>query len=136
MDFKLLNWTNVRISTYCVCVERITLCNCLCSSSSSHFSAGVIRNIGEFGATKYFTYHQTANKIHGFRDSVPVLKIYDTIIRIRRNLSNLLFLPSDNKVRIVCRCKQPTSNSFQTLQTVYTYSNGTIDQLLYCWKMF
>ena len=60
--------------TYCVCVKRITLCNCLCSSSCG--SASVIRNFGKFGAKNYFTGHQAANTIHGFRDSVTVLKIY------------------------------------------------------------
>ena len=59
----------------CVCVKRITLCNCLCSSSSC-FSASLIRNIGEFGAKTYFTHHRTANTIHGFRDSFRVLKIH------------------------------------------------------------
>ena len=66
-------------SHYCVCVKRITLCNCLCSSSpsSSRFSASAIWNIGEFGAKSYFTDHQRANTIHCFTDSVPVLKIYN-----------------------------------------------------------
>ena len=63
---------------YCVCVKRITICTCLCSSSSpsSRSSASLIRNIGEFRAKKYFTDHWTANTIHGFRDSFPVLKIH------------------------------------------------------------
>ena len=62
---------------YCVCVKRKTLCNYLCSSfySSSCDSASLIRNIGKFGAKNYFTDHRTANTIHGFRDSVPVLKM-------------------------------------------------------------
>ena len=63
---------------FCVCVKRITLCNCLCfSSPSSCDFASVIRNIGKFGAKNYFTDHRTANTIYGFRDSVPVLKIHD-----------------------------------------------------------
>ena len=63
---------------YCVCVKRITLCNCLCSSSPSSCDfASVIPNIGKFGAKNYFTDHRTANTIYGFRDSVPVLKIHD-----------------------------------------------------------
>ena len=50
--------------TNCVCVKRITLCNCLCSSSlSSRNFASVIRNIGKFGAKNYFTDHKTANTI-------------------------------------------------------------------------
>ena len=68
------------LSFYCVCVKRITLCNCLCSSSASspsRFSASAIRNIGEFGAKGYFTDHQRVNTIHYFTDSVPVLKIYN-----------------------------------------------------------
>ena len=55
-------------------MKGIKLCNWLCSSS--HFSASVIWNIGEFGAKNYYTDHWTANIIHGFRDSVPVLKIH------------------------------------------------------------
>ena len=55
-------------------------CNCLCCSSScacdSASSAILIWNIGEFGAKNYFTDHQTANTIHTFRDSFPVLKIH------------------------------------------------------------
>ena len=70
--------------TFCVCVKRITLCNCLYSSSSSRPSprssrefASVIRNIGKFGAKNYFTDHKTANTIYGLMDSVSVLKIHD-----------------------------------------------------------
>ena len=46
---------------YCVCVKRITLCNCLCSSS--RFSASLIR---EFGAKNYFADHLTAKTIQLF----------------------------------------------------------------------
>ena len=52
------------IPDFCVYVKRITLCNCLCSSSSSSFSrkfASVIRNIGKFGGKTYFTDHGTGN---------------------------------------------------------------------------
>ena len=50
---------------YCVCLKRITLCSYLCFSSSpfSCFSASLIWNIGEFGATNYFTDHWTNNTI-------------------------------------------------------------------------
>ena len=41
------------------------------------FSASVIRNVRKFGAKNYFTDHQTANTIDGFKDSVPVLKTYE-----------------------------------------------------------
>ena len=61
---------------FCVCVKRITLCNCVCSSSSfssSRDSASVIRNIREFGAKNYFTDHRRANTMHGFTAAVPVL---------------------------------------------------------------
>ena len=63
---------------YCVCVKRITLCNCLCSSSSpsSRNFASVICDIKKFGAKNYFTDHPTFNTIHSFRDSFSVLKIH------------------------------------------------------------
>ena len=70
----------LRSKIFCVCVKRITLCNCLCSSSPSSPSrdfASVIQNIGKFGAKNYFTDHRTANTIYRFRDSVPVLKIHE-----------------------------------------------------------
>ena len=41
------SWTKLLVNkTNCVCVKRITLCNCLCSSSSSScFSGSHVRNI-------------------------------------------------------------------------------------------
>ena len=64
-------YSSIRNNTNCVCVKRITLCSCLCSSSSpsSRFSANLIRNIREFGAKIYFTDHRTANTIQLF---VPI----------------------------------------------------------------
>ena len=56
-------------------MKLITLCKFLCYSSS-RFPASIIQNIVEFGAKNYFTDHRAANTIHGFRDSVPVLKIH------------------------------------------------------------
>ena len=64
------------ISAYCVCVKRITPCNCLCSSSSSCFSASVIRNIREFGSKNCF-YRPSNSTKRGFRDSFPLIKIFD-----------------------------------------------------------
>ena len=72
--FKSSN--NFKTFHFCICVKRLTSCNCLCSSSSSCHSARLIWNIGEFGAKSYFTHHWTANSIHDFRDSIPVLKIH------------------------------------------------------------
>ena len=60
---------------FCLCVKRIMLCNCLCSSPSRDF-ASIIRNIWKFRENNYFTDHRTANTIYGFGDSVPVLKIH------------------------------------------------------------
>ena len=79
---KYLIFFNIKDETisFCICVKRITLCNCLCSSPSSSsrscFSASLIQNIREFRAKNYFTDHLTANTIHDFRESVPVLKIH------------------------------------------------------------
>ena len=52
-------------------MKSITLCICVCSSPSSHFSIYLIRNIGEFRAKKYFIDHQTTNAIQLF---VPIKK--------------------------------------------------------------
>ena len=68
------HWVSCHASTnyspfYCVCVKRIAFCNCLCSSPSSsrsRFSASLIRNIGEVGATNFFTDHWTANTVQFF----------------------------------------------------------------------
>ena len=124
---------------HCVCVKRKLLCNWLCSSShsSSRDFASVTRNIGKFGAKNYFTDHQTANTILVLEIQFQSFK-YMTVIRIRKNLSNISLL--SNLVAITrreqCWCKQPTLNSFETLKTVYTYSNCTINRLLYYWKSF
>ena len=68
--------TIILFQTFCVCVKRITLCNCLCSSSPfSRDFASVARNIGKVGAKSYFRDHGTTNTKHGFSDFFPVLKI-------------------------------------------------------------
>ena len=89
---QLLSSTNSRfrmqtfkssLTSCCVCVKRITLyswlcsSSCSCSSSLSCVSVSANWNIEEFGAKSYFTDHETANTIYRFRNSVPVLKIYD-----------------------------------------------------------
>ena len=62
-------------------MKRITLCNCLCSSSpsssSSRDSASVIQNIEKFGAKNYFTDHRTINTMYPLRDSFSIFKIHD-----------------------------------------------------------
>ena len=65
MKIKMENCDIVVLEIYFVCVKRIKLCNCLCSSSS-RFSANLIQNIEVFGAKKYFTDHSTANTIQLF----------------------------------------------------------------------
>ena len=68
---------------YCFFVKRITLCICVCSSSfSSHFSASLIWNIGEFGA-KIF-YHRRANAVQLF---VPIKRIFFGSIFFQNNCS-------------------------------------------------
>ena len=124
---------------YCACVKRITLYNCLCSSSSSSscFLASAIRNIGEFGTKSYFTDHQRANTIHGFTDSVPVYKIYncyqDTQTFEQLSISTQAITRREQCVDV--------SNPLQTIFKYFklqlcNYSNCTIDQLLYYWQTF
>ena len=86
-------------------------------SSFSLFS-NVIRNIVKFGTKKYFTDHRTANLIYGFRDSVPVLKIHDYYYDTQKFEQHFIPIQAIATRREQCRCKQPTSNNFETLKTV------------------
>ena len=96
------------------------------------------RNIDKFGAKNYFTDHRTANTMYPFRDLFPILKIHDCYWDTQKfeqpSIPDLHSYPTDSyKARTVCWCNQSTSNSFETVQTVYAYSNCMINQLLYCW---
>ena len=115
---------------FCVCVKRITLCNCLCSSSPSSCEfASVIRNIGN---SEQKTILQAIEQL--IQNTVLEIHFwslrYTVVIRISKNLSNLPFLYKRYKAKTVCWCKQPAWNSFGTLQTAYTYSNCMINQFL------
>ena len=85
---KFGTWIWIGVDTYCVCVKRITLCNCLCSRCCC-FSASLIRNIGEFGAKIIL---QTMGQLIQY----VVLEIHFwslkyTVVMIRKNLSNFPF---------------------------------------------
>ena len=104
---------------------RETICNCLCSSSpSSCFSAMLIRSIGEFGAKNYFTDHRTANAMHSFRDSVPLLKMHGFYQDAQKfeQLSIPIQVPSDTRRFTVCWYKQATSNVFKRVYCVCSKS--------------
>ena len=68
LDNLFLFWpsTSASISDYtisfCVCVKRITLCNCLCSSSS-RFSASLVRNIGVSHIRDFGPSHNVKNHL-------------------------------------------------------------------------
>ena len=121
---------------YCVCVNRLTLCNCLCSSPSSSRALPALSGIS--GNSEQKTILQTTERLMQY----TVLKIrfrslkYMAVIRIRNNLNNFPFLSKRYEARKVCRCIQPTPNSFQTLQTVCTCSYCMRNQLLCFWQMF
>ena len=98
------------------------------------FSASLIQNIGESEAKNYFTDHRTANTVNGFRDSVPVVKIHSFY---HAKISTTFYsYPTTKryKVTVVRLCKQPTSNNFQHVYTVYTYLNCMMN-ILYCCQM-
>ena len=95
MSHSIIHFINLnsKKGNYCVCVKRITLCNCLCSSSpSSPSRSSALSGISENLEQK--TISQTTKQIIQFR----VLEIqfrplkYMTGIRIRKNLSNIPFL--------------------------------------------
>ena len=76
----------------CVCVKRITLCNCLCSSPSFPPRSSALSGISRNSEQK--TILQTSEQLIQF----IVLEIqfrslkYMTVIRICKNLSNIPFL--------------------------------------------
>ena len=57
------------------------------------------------------------------------------VLRIRKYFSNFPFLSKRYKTITLGWSKKHTSNSIQTLQAVYTYSNCMINQLLFVWQM-
>ena len=62
----------------------------ICQFSPSSSSHRLLRNISEFNTKMCFTNHHTPNTIHGFRDSVPVLKIHNfctVLVRLRNFFS-------------------------------------------------
>ena len=86
---------------YCVCVKRITLCNCLCSSSPSSRSRSsrALSGISENSEQK--TILQTTEQLIQF----TVLNIhfrsleYMAVIRICKNLSNIPFHTSKRQLQ-------------------------------------
>ena len=124
---QLLSSTNSRFRTQTL-KSSPTSC-CFCGST--------LRNIGKLRAKSYFADHERANTIHGFTDSVPILKIYNCYqdMQTFEQLS-ISTQAITRQEQCVDAAKQPTSNNFQILQTACNNSNCTIDQLLYYWQTF
>ena len=106
---------------YCVCVKRITLCNCLCCSSSpcSRFSASLVRNIGEFGAKKNIL--RTIEQPIQYRvlDSHLQSLKYMAVNRIRKNLSNFPFLSKRYRAITVCWSEKTHFKQFLNVFILY-----------------
>ena len=139
---QLLSSTNSRFRTqtfkssptsYCVCVKRLTLCNCLCSSYS-RFSASVIQNIREFRANNYFTDHLTTNTIQLF---VPTKRKFLVSI-IFQNKSQRRVIPYRllNKYShlFICILLKDTLSSGQ--KPVYTVKTITSEQIVFAAKLY
>ena len=95
-------------------MKRITLCNCLRSSSfpSSHFSTSLIQKTGEFGTKKYCTDHQTANTIQLF-------------VHIKRNFfGSILFQNKPQRSGIPPRVLDKYSHLFICISLKQTLSSG------------
>ena len=111
----------------CVCVKRITLCNCLCSSSC--FSAGLIWNIGEFGAKNYFTDYWTGNTIQWF---VPIeMKLFWFILfqnKLQRRVIPYRLLDKYSHL-FICTVLKETLNSGQ--KPVYTFKTKTSEAIAF-----
>ena len=96
----------------CVCVKRIALCSCLCSSFPSRFSSSLIRNNGELGAKTYFTDHRTNNTIQLF---VPIKKKF---------FGSILFQNKPQRKRIPQRLLDKYSIRFIYISLKQTLSSG------------
>ena len=109
-------------------MKRITLCNCLCSSSSC-FSASLIWNIGGLGAKNYFTDHWTANTI---QLSVPIdRKVFWSILF--QNKSQRRVIPhrllDEYSHLFICMSLKETLSSGQ--KPVYTFKTKASEQIAF-----
>ena len=116
---------------YCVCVKHKVFCNCLCSSSLLLLvTLPTLSRIS--GNSEQKTILQTTEQLIQYiflEIQFRSLK-YRAVFRIGNNLSNFPFLSKRYEARTMCWCIQPTPNSLQTLQTLYTCSNCMRNQ--YC----
>ena len=124
---QISNYKQLSETFFWVCMKRITLCNCLCSSSC--FSASRIRNIGEFGVKNNFTDHRTANTIYVFRDSFSVLKIHGCYQNSQKFEQLSIQAMQGEQLQCV-DVNNPLQTAFKPAYTIYTYSNCMINQLL------
>ena len=77
------------------CTQKCDFCFICQFSPSSFVSPGFLCNIEKFGAEKiFYRPSHTIRKLHSFRDSVLLCKMYDCYGRVRkRSSSNIPFLP-------------------------------------------
>ena len=97
----------------CVCMKRITLCNCLCCFFFLFFCQPYPEYRGIRGEQLFLQTIKHLLQYTVLEIQLRSLK-YMVVTRIRKNLENLSipFVPKRYKA-IVCWCKQTTSNSFQ-----------------------
>ena len=73
--------------------------------------------------------------IHGFRDSVPVCKMYGCYKVTQKFRATFHFFPNDTR-RLQCvDVSNPLQKVLRCVYTTYTYWNCTINKLLYRWKI-
>ena len=113
---------------YCVWVKGITLCNCVfflllffCQRYPKYWW---IRSKKLFYRPPKSKYNTRFYRFSSGPWNIQLLLGYANI------WATVHFNPSGNKARRVCWRKQPTSNNFQILQTVCSYSNCTIDSFI------
>ena len=126
------------IHDFCVCVKRITLCSCLCSSSSC-FPSSLIRNIGKFGAKNYFTDHWTANTIQLF---VPIeRKLYWSILFQNKSQQRVILYRLLDKYSHLFICISLKERLRSGQKPIFTFKTKTSEQIafavvLYFGKVF
>ena len=117
----------------CVCVKRLTLCNCLCSSSS-RFSASVIQNIREFRANNCFADHLTTNTIQLF---VPIKrKFFMSIIFQNKSQRRVIPYRLLNKYSHLFFCISLKDTLSSGQKPVYTIKTISSEQIVFAAKLY
>ena len=106
-----------------LCPLRLTLCYIFLRLRETHNALQLLVFFFLWLCQPYPKYRQILSKTYTILQMEFRFLNCTAVIKIRKNFSNFTFLPKQYKAITLCWSKQNTSNNFQTLQAVYTYSN-------------